>query len=189
MPFAKPCADLNVTPSGRRRRVGRGHGRSHYRPAKAPGIGRGRGRALGKKKGFSGYDLYCWNCKTLSTDLHHVSHGRDHDERSSWVCEECYQKAREMRRCHSTKDKCKRENAELCQFCFELTDQCRFVWMWKDGRLYKSCPICPSVREGIREWVCKPDYLEDHSRARCCECKMIDLTSRKYYGRGQCCKK
>lgn len=192
MPIKPPfVSNGNITPSGRIRRAGKGTGRSCYKCPKAPGIGKGRARATGLVKNgeIPAYDLYCWSCKTVSKGLRHISPEKDLNDRSSWVCEECYQNAQESRKCHSEKDRCKEDSAERCQFCLELTDPCRFVWMWDSGELYISCPVCPSDKEGIKEWICKPDYLHDHSLARCCECKMIDLSSPRYYGRGECCKR
>jgi len=178
----------NYTPSGRQRRNGSGLGRQSYKPPKVPGIGRSRIKELEERYATGGYDRFCWNCKIVCEKLVHISEGRSLEERSAWICEPCRARVGENRKCKSVKDCCDPAKAEPCQFCHELTDPCRFVIMWKKGELYKSCSVCPSVREGVKEWVCRPDYLLDHSLARCCDCKIIDLSSPRYFSRGRCCK-
>lgn len=180
-------------------------------------IRNGMTRRPGKGTGRSNKNLlvvrsnFCWICKQKSYNLKHISPGRKRDELSSWICEECYPKAQDMRKCHSKRDKCK---DKICYRCKSETAECRFVRVLTCSRNYNShsqfhlyeseiedeedpggevrsmCQLCISTKygEGIVGWSCKSDYLTDHSLAKCSSCGLIDLNFDKFYGRGRCCR-
>ncbi len=140
---------------------------------------------------------YCYHCNTRET-LFLICPSMPREAAISYACLECRAQILASRKCTSKKDKCKQGEQRLCLDCHETYDHCRAVVIRYKPDLDQVssdpwptktvCPVCASPPVPLVKWWCISDYLDDHSRARCCDCGTINLSVGKYYGRGPCCK-
>ena len=152
----------------------------------------------------------CCYCKHHFEELHMICKNEDSKKQSSYACLECKMKIEENRKCHSITNKCQKE--KTCQYCEEKYAACREVLVWTfnsknqtvyiksdfgfyvaslnsqmENKLVAVCAACARHSGITHSWVCNPDYLNDHSRAKCIQCKTINLNHGKKWGRGPCC--
>lgn len=143
----------------------------------------------------------CQYCSSFVSKIYKIE--------SLYACEYCKEKLENFRKCQSKTHKCQEEN--ICSLCQENYHSCRTVNVWsanlqqnskkvlvtkgfifvnnyEDNKLMKVCALCAQHSGITHSWVCKPEYLYDHSLACCGVCKNVNLSDGKFYGRGPCCK-